>query len=395
MKMFKFFKEIVAKENRWGLVIGAIVFVVGIISNSLFPNNQIVSLILQAVTVVIIPQMLSNSINRSRNNTIDSFTEKALLKIENKYKGIFGNSNSFFEIFHLNDGKNFYNTAHNIFYNNLIESYHNNGKNKIYHIPTDTYYKIIQNFLENGYKMKTINGMLLPFFYVPKEKDEALKQYTLFYANKPNLNDSVERITYYQNYKDDSWKNNTVKMIYLDFLSSEKSDDVAVRWLLTLIASTEDILNKFGKIIVDILNIKNFVLLSNGNYFKYDTIEFTTAIKENIDKVNLFLDEQYENKNNKIITNSEKMTEIIEIRFIKDMKKNKFVKKSDIDAIFRNIDYFEDVTEVGYYFKENDHFVMLLNGSNTGQCVEIEIITDENKITEINNKITKLLQDAT
>jgi len=380
---FTFLKRIFATENRWGICIGLIVVVVVYLSDYLLPTQQLISYILQALTVIIIPTVLSTIIGNYQRETIKSATEEALNKIENKYKKISCNSTNLFKIFQLNDIGNFCNVAHNIFFNHLTESYSRNSEKRKYYVPIDTYYEIIKGFLRIGYRIKTINGMLLPFWYVPREKDDALASYTSFCKDNAEL---YQRVTYYQDYKDDSWRDNTVKMIYLDLLSSEKSDDVAVRWLITLIATIEELRTIFGSYIEKILGKR----LENINYLQLRDIQFNQAIRNNIETVTKLLDEQYQDDSGNTI--SSKMTAIIEELFLKDMKgKNNFVKKSIIDAKFneftRNMIDFEDVTEVGYYYrdkdKDDDQFVIFLNGSNTGPSVELEIITEKDKIAKI------------
>ncbi|WP_461257888.1 hypothetical protein [Treponema sp. R80B11-R83G3] len=384
-----FFGKIFAPENRWGVITAIIVAVIGGISYFLPKPIQIIGYILQAVAVVIINAVFDHY-QRQKNHylrqTIESAAEVSIEKIEDKYKNIFCNSTNLFNIFQLNDGGNFYNIAHNIFFNKLIESYSNNGKNRKYYFPIDTYYEVIKSFLGIGYKVKIINGLLLPLWYVPKEKDEILTQYIDFCKEKAEL---YERVTYYQDYNGDSWKDNTVKMIYLDLLYSEKSDDVAVRWLITLIAKISKLKKEFGK---DIEKKLGEELKENFNYLQYDKKQFNETINNNIKTIDDYLDQVYNNT-----TISRKMTEIINDLFYKEMKKkNNFVKKSDIQAKFdKSLINFEDVTEVGYYYKEKDgkeydQFVMLLNGSNTGPSVEIEFITDKEKIAKIQKILSEL-----
>ncbi|MDR2582126.1 MAG: hypothetical protein LBC75_01430 [Fibromonadaceae bacterium] len=370
---FTFLKRIFAAENRWGIYIGVIVAVIGGVSNYFFPSLQIVSYILQGVTVIVLTESFGTVINHCQRETIESATKIAILKIDEKYEKISCYSTNLFEIFQLNNGANYCNITHNIFFNKLIESYTNNGKKRKYYIPTDTYYEIIKSFLVIGYKMKTINGVLLPFWYVPKEKDDALKQYTLFCQNHTDL---CERVTYYQDFNDDSWRDNTVKMIYLDLLHSEKSDDVAVRWLITLVANIENLKTVFGNDIEKILGQK----LTDIDYLQHHNNEqFNAAIKKNISNISEFLEQKYNNT-----TNSSEMTTIINNLFSKEMKgKNKFVKKSEIDTRFKNVVDFEEVTEIGYYYKDDYQFVMFLNGSNTGPSIELEIIIEKDKIAKI------------
>lgn len=390
--MLEFFRRILDKENKLGIVISVIVAVFGCISYFFIPSLQFISFILQGLGVFIITAMLSAIIKRLQHEIIESSAKATLGKIEDKYKGISCNSAHLSKILHLNDGGNYLNVAHNIFFKNIMESYYNNGEERKYYISIDTYYKVIKDFLSKGYRMKTINGMLLPFWYVPKEKNEALTQYTDFCQNHTDL---CERVTYYQDYEDDSWKDNTVKMIYLDLLSSEKSDDVAVRWLVTLIAKIKELKTIFGDNIEEILGIKEEILgVKFDEYFpylQYRNTQFAEAIKKNIKSAEKFLDKDYD----RTITISRKMTDIINNKFLKDMNgKNRFVKKGDIDARFaESADNFEDITAVCYFYKENEQFVIFQNGSNTGQSVEIKIIIEEDKITEIQRILSGLFTE--
>jgi len=384
--MSKSFGKTFFWENKWGIILGIVVAVFGGITNYFLSSLQFVSYILQAVALFLITAMLSNYLSNRQRETIEINTDIALGKIENKYKGISCNSMHLFKIFHLNDGGSFYNVAHNIFFNNIIKSYYSNGENRKYCISIDIYYQIIQDFLSKGYKMKTINGLLLPFWYVPKEKNKALTEYTEFCKKEAEL---FERITYYQDYENDNWKDNTVRMIYYDLLSSEKSTDFAVRWLITLIVKIKTLRNTFSKDIEKILSIQ---LEEHINYLQYDKVEFISIIKNNIKNITAFL----ENKDSGI-ENSRKMTSIINDLFYNDMKKrNKFVARSIIVAMFeKDVINFEDVTAVCCFYKEgstDDQFVMLLNGSNTGPSVEIEIITKEDRIIKIQQIITDLLK---
>ncbi|MDR2717407.1 MAG: hypothetical protein LBB89_05000 [Treponema sp.] len=372
------FSKILAPENRFGIYIAIIVAVVGIASNHFLPSLQFLSYILQAITVLIMVAILDHY----QHEIIKSATKEVLSKIEDKYKNITCKSTNLFKIFQLNDGGNYFNVAHNIFFNKLLESYSTNGVKQKYFIPIDTYYEIIKGFIGIGYKIKIINGMLLPFWYVPKEKDVALTSYTEFCKKNTDLYD---RVTYYQDYDGDEWRDNTVKKIYNDLLTSEKSDDVAVRWLITLIANIEKLRTAFGNKIKEILDIE---LEKNFNYLQYHNTEIDDVIKKNIKKFKELLNEKYDNKT----TISCEMTTIINDLFFEDMKgKNKFVEKSKIDNRFAedNIN-FEDITEVGYYYKEDDQFVMFLNGSNTGPSVELEIITDKEKIDKIKRILSYL-----
>jgi len=381
---FMFLKRIFATENRWGIYIGVIVAVVGGVFNHLFPSLQFVTYILQGVTVIVLTELFGTVINHCQRETIESATKIALFKIEDKYERISCNSTNLFEIFQLNNGANYSNLTHNIFFNKLIESYTNNGKKRKYYIPTDTYYEVIKSFLDIGYKMKTINGVLLPFWYAPKEKDDALKQYTLFCKKHTDL---CERITYYQDFNGNSWKDDTVGMIYLDLLSSEKSDDVAVRWLITLIANIDELKDVFGTDIEKILG----ETLTNIDYLQHHNNEqFNAAIKKNISNISEFLEQKCNNN----ATNSSEMTTIINNLFFEEMKgKNKFVKKSEIDTRFKDVVNFEEVTEIGYYYKDDYQFVMFLNGSNTGPSIELEIIIEKDKIAEIQPILDDLFKE--
>ena len=377
-------------ENIWGMIIALIVGLIGVIFSHFVPGLQLLSYILQVVMVVGITTMLTSNANRYQRKTIESSTDVALRKIEIKYKGISCDSPNFFEILQFNDGGSFYNVAHNIFFNILIKSYYKNGKNRKYCITIDTYYEIIKTYLSIGYKLKTINALLLPFWYAPKEQNKALTDYTKFCKEKAEF---FERVTYYQDYDKGDWKNNTVKMIYEDLLYSDKSDDVAVRWLITLIAKISTLKSTFGREIEEILGIDE--IKESINYFQLNKTGFNDAIKDNIEKVAAFLDKQDGGT-----TISRKMTSIINDLFYNDMKgKNKFVAKSDIVAMFdKEVINFEDVTAVCYYYKEDvtdDQFVVFLNGSNTGPSVEIEIVTDEDRITKIQQILTVLLRSPT
>ena len=177
-------------------------------------------------------------------------------------------------------------------------------------------------------------------------------------------------------------------MIYKYILSSVKRDDVAVRWLITLILNIKELETKFGKKIENILGIE----LKSADYLQRNTNErVNKAIQDNISRVNDFMDEEYDNKT----TISCKMTDIINKLFDKDMnKKNKFVEKSVIESKFDEKEInFEEVTEVCYFYKEDDQFVILLNGSNTGKSVEVEIITEKVRITKIDQKLSNLLEE--
>jgi len=387
----KIVRIIFAPENRWGLITGLLIAVIGCVSYVLPKPILFLIYILQAVTVVIINHifdLFQRQKNKYLNQTIDLITDKLFRKIEDKYNNTACNSTNLFKIFQLNDGGNFYNVTHNIFFNMLIKSYSKNGENRKYYFPIDTYYEVIKEFIRIGYKIKIINGVLLPFWYVPKEKDKALIEYTKFCKENAEL---YERITYYQDYRDDSWKDDTVRMIYLDLFFSEKSDDIAVRWLITLITNISELKDIFSEKIKDILGIKE--KLSSIDYTEHYNEQFNAAIKKNISNVEPFLKQQYDST-----TISGKMTEIINNLFLKDMKnRNKIEKKSVIDTSFKNVINFKDVTEVGYYYKEDegeeyDQFVMFLNGSNTGPSVEIEIITDKDKITNIKQILSELIK---
>ena len=389
-----FLKKIFTSENKWGVITGIIVAVIGCISYFLPKPVQFLSFIFQVVTVVIITAIFDHyqrQIKHCQRQAIETATESALCQIEKKYMGISGNSTNILKIFQLNDGGNFFNVAHNIFFNKLKDSYSANGEKRKYYFPIETYYEVIKGFLSIGYKIKIINGMLLPFWYVPKEKDEALTKYTKFC--KENT-ESYKRVTYYQDYENEDWKDNTVKMIYLDLLYSEKSNDVAMRWLIELVAKINELNEIFGKKIEKNFNLEE--LDSNIDYITYENINFKDAIKNNISKVEEFLEQKYHNT-----TISCEMTRIINDLFFKDMNgKNKFVQKSIIQAKFDKDDInFEDVTEVGYYYKEKDdkeydQFVMFLNGSNTGPSVEIEIITDEEKVTKIQHILSGIIEET-
>jgi hypothetical protein len=390
--MDELFRKIFVQDNKWGIILGIIVAVFGTIFNYFLPSLEFISFIVQSIALFIITAMLSATANNRQRETIELATEQLLNKIEDKYENISCNSNHLFKIFHLNDGGSFSNVAHNIFFNKLIESYYHNGENRKYCISINTYYEIIKSFVEIGYNIKIINGILLPFWYIPKEKDEALKSYTEFCKNNTFFYD---RVTYYQDYDGDEWKNNTVKMIFDDLLTSEKSDDVAVRWLITLISSIEELRNKFGN---DIEKIINDELKKEFDYLHYHNVQFAAIIKNNIKNVIKFLEKEYDDT-----TVSCEMTAIINDLFFKDMQgKNKFVKKSIIDSRFAaefNEDEinFEDVTEVGYYYKddkEDYQFVMFLNGSNTGPSVEIEIITNKEKIGKIQKILSRLFYET-
>jgi len=414
-RMPKFFNENFIREireNRWGIILGIIVAIVGAISLFFEPSTLILFLIfsVQAVTIVIISVMFSTIINRDRKKTIISAAEEALVlieekeyiksmtdilnnSIEEKYNKISRESDNLFQIFKLNDGGNF-NAAHNIFFRILIESYYANGEDRKYYIPLDTYYKVIEEIIKIGYKLKTINGLLLPFWYVPIENDKALSDYMDFCKKKT---ESYKRITYYQDYDNDSWKDNTVFMIYHDLLSSERRDDIAVRWLITLIAKISKLKDEFGSKIEKILGIE---LEKDHDYLAYNTNTrpVEAAIKKNINKVNKFLgDADVET------SVSYKMTAIVKDLFLNDMKGgiNKFEKRSIIDnkfnSVFKNERNIDNVTEVVYFYKdkenkEYDQFVMFLNGSNTGPGVEIEIITKEAEIIKIQQILNELFQ---
>jgi len=402
-----YFWEFLASENKWGIIISLTVGVGGCVFSHFWASLQLVSLILQFLTIStisfificiitlyhrkIIESSTEVALQKIEDKYIESTTRVALDKIEEKYIRISCNSNNLFKLFQLNDGGNFYNVAHNIFFNMLIESYSKNGENRRYYFPIDTYYEVIKKFICIGYKIKIINGVLLPFWYVPKEKDKALIEYTKFCKENAKL---YERVTYYQDYndKDYNWKDNTVKMIYFDLLYSEKSDDFAVRWLIELIAKIKELNEKFGKIIAKKLCIEE--IKEDHDYFQYDDNKFIEAIKDNILEVENFLDQKYDNT-----TISCKMTKIINDLFSKDMNgKNEFIKKSSIQAKFDKDEInFEDVTEVGYFYKEKDgkecdQFVMFLNGSNTGPSVEIEIVTEKEKITKIQKVLSGLIK---
>jgi hypothetical protein len=386
MKMSDFNKKNLARENRWQIILGCIVAVLGGIFNYLLPSLQLVSYILQVLALFVIVTILITITNRYQRKTIELFTDATLSKIENKYKGITCDSTNLFKVFQLNDGSCFYSVAHNIFFRILIKSYYNDGENRNYCITIDTYYELIKTYLSMGYKMKTINGLLLPFWYAPKEKDKILVDYTDFCKQKTEL---IERVTYYQDYKNNEWKDNTVRMIYEDLLTSEKSDDVAVRWLITLILKISKLKNAFGRQLEGILGIQ---LKGVINYFLYNELEFIDIIKKKIDKVTKFLD----SKSGGIVI-SRQMTSIINDLFLEDMKgRNKFIAKSDIVAMFaKDVINFEDVTAVCYFYRESladEQFVILLNGNNTGPSVEIEIVTKEDRINKIQTVITDLLK---
>jgi len=398
------------KENKSGFIFGIIIALLGSASLFFNPSTLILYLIYaaQAITIVIISVIFSTVIERNRKETIlesaeealgiitkkkllESITESLKNSIEEKYEEISDKSNNLFQIFKLNDGRNF-NAAHNIFFRILIESYYTNSEKRKYYIPLNTYYKVIKEIIEMGYKIKTINGLLFPFWYAPKEEnDETLSQYMDFCKKKAN---SYKRVTFYQDNDNDLWKENTVFMIYQDLLSSERSDDVAVRWLITLITKISKLKNEFGVEMEKILGIE---LPKVPSHLSYHTNQFDAAIKNNIDRVTEFLGKKEFN-----ISNSCKMTNIIKDLFLDDMKGgiNKIEGKSIIDVSFKNkfnkneLDI-ENVTELAYFYKEKenkeyDQFVLLLNGSNSGPSVEIKIITEEDKIIKIQQILDEL-----
>jgi len=389
-----FLNSLFPAGTRLGMIISLIIGLIGCIFSYILRSHQYVILFFQVVVTIIITAILSNIINRYQHETIESATDILLKKIEKKYKNFSSYPTNLFKIFQLNDGGNFYNVAHNIFFNKLIDSYSRNGENRKYYIPIDTYNEVIKEILEIGeYKLKIINGLLLPFWYAPKEKDAILTKYMEFCKSHPQL---FKRVTYYQDYEGDSWRDDTVRMIYNDLKSSEKSDDIAVKWLITLIVNIKELKNKFGNEIKGILGEE----LRNIDYLHHKDVHFNEAIRKNISNVEKFLKKKYGTT-----TISCEMTTIINNLFKIDMKENSFIKKSEIDSMFRGVINFEfeEVTEVGYYYKEEegneyDQFVMLLNGRNTGPSVEIQIIIAENedareRIIKIQKRLFDLFND--
>jgi uncharacterized membrane protein YeaQ/YmgE (transglycosylase-associated protein family) len=403
-----FLKKLFPPETRLGMLISLIIGFVGCIVAVALPSQLPWSILIQTMVTILITAILANAITRYQSETIDSATNKALKiideqyirsatkiavgAIEEKFISVSGKSNNLFQIFHLNNGGNF-NIAHNKFFSLLIESYSNNGEKRKYFISIDTYYKLVVEFLNLGYKLKTINGLLLPFWYAPKEKDESLEDYIDYCKENAQL---YKRITYYQDYDgNNDWRDDTVRMIYKDLKSSEKSDDVAVRWIITLIKNVTTLKNLFGNEIIEFLGIDE---LRSINYFNYNEKKFIEAIKKNISNFeNDFLKKKYGDT-----TISRKMTDIINKLFEDEMKENNFVGKSIIDNTFHKDEIdFEVVTEVGYYYKEKDakecdQFVMYLNGSNAGPSVEIQIITEVDKgelIATIQRKLSDLFRE--
>jgi hypothetical protein len=321
---------------------------------------------------------------------VSRLTAKDVLdRIDDKYKQVSANSTQFLNhIFQLNNGMIPFSVAHNIFFNNLLNSYFNNSRNNRYFIPVETYYDIIKTLIENGYEMKSLNGMLLPFWYVPKEKNEALEQYIQFFKNKkPKYN----RITYYQ---DDNWKDNTIEMIYLDLLNSENGQAFAIRWLITLVAKIKfnnqnD--QKFEDLLGRIKNIFGNLDLQKGiDYLHRNDDDFAN-------KINDFTNESanMEKFTELVTANSQWMTEAINTKFAEEMKhrtnstsSNTFKKKGEIDKNIINLDI---ITEVGYFENGKEIFIMLLNGNNTGSSVEIEIIKDTKKIENIKGYLLNLI----
>jgi len=406
--MSAFLKKLFPPETRLGMLISLIIGFVGCIVAVALPSQLPWSILIQTVVTILITAILANTITRYQSETIDSATNKALKTIDEQYiklatkialetiekklKGITGKSKNLFQIFQLNDGGNF-NTAHNKFFNLLIDSYSTNGVERKYFISIDTYYKLVIEFLNLGYKLKTINGLLLPFWYAPKEKDKSLENYIDYCKKNAHL---YKRITYYQDYdgKND-WRDDTVRMIYRDLKSSEKSDDFAVRWIITLIMNIPMLKDLFGNEIIVFLGIEELISI---NYFTYNEPKFIEAIKKNISNFeNGFLKKGYNDT-----TISCKMTDIINRLFEDEMKENSFVGKRRIDNTFHKDEIdFEVVTEVGYYYKEkdgkeSDQFVMYLNGSNAGPSIEIQIITKEDKgelIAIIQRKLSVLFEE--
>ena len=360
------------KGTRWTIIVSLILGIIGWIVSRII--SQPISILLQGVVTLFITAIIA------------AFAKSVLARIEEKYKGIVGKPTDLFEIFQLNDGANFYNLAHNIFFNVLIESYITNSKNRKYYIPIDTYYRIVMDFIKiGGYKLKTINGLLLPFWYAPREKNDILKNYIVFCKGNK---ESYKRVT---SYEDDDWRYNTVKMIFEDIKSSEKSDDVAVRWLINLILQVPELEKEFGNNIKETLS--GIELNKDIDYLIHDDKQDNEIIKKNIKGIEDFLN-KIENGN----ATSRKMTAIIEEQFKNDMRENIFKKKSNIDSIFKDVINFEVVTEVGYYYKEEngkerDRFVMYQNGNNAGPSFEIEIITEEGVIDNIKDRLSSLFNE--
>jgi len=385
-----FFQIFFPKGTGWGILFSLIIGISGCLFTYFLPKEQPWSIFFQVVVTVIVTVILANTINHYQIVTVDSAANKMLQKIDEKIRSINGTPTNLFQIFQLNNGI-YFNLDHHKFFHLLIESYTENGKERRYFIPVTTYNKVVMEFLNIGYKLKTINGLLLPFWYAPKEKDDSFEKYINNCKENPHL---FKRITYYQDYGgDNSWRDDTVRMIYKDLESSEKNDDFAVRWVFTLITNVPRLKILFGDEIIEFFDIKELI---NTNYLHYKAPSFIEAIKKKISCFeNEFLMKRYEDT-----TISCKMTSIITDLFREEMKENKFVAKSIIDSKFDEID-FDVVTEVGYYYKERDgkeydRFVMYLNGSNAGPSVEIQIIIPEdddkrNLIDSIQHKLSELL----
>ena len=77
--MAESFGRIFAKENKWGIILGIIVALIGGISNYFLTKLQFASFILQAITLFLITAMMSNYLSKHQHKTIEASTKVMLV----------------------------------------------------------------------------------------------------------------------------------------------------------------------------------------------------------------------------------------------------------------------------------------------------------------------------
>ena len=85
--MTEFYRKYFVWENKWGIISGIIVVILGGISLFFPPSTPIQYLIYlaQAITILIFSATISAIMNHCRRETIESATNEALEKIGGKY----------------------------------------------------------------------------------------------------------------------------------------------------------------------------------------------------------------------------------------------------------------------------------------------------------------------